>query len=50
MNCTEKGNKKINPHYKSHCLIEVVTKAGLTVVLIFYKINDHLLFINVHTI
>ena len=31
MKCTVKGNKKLRSYNTSYCLIEVVTKAGLTV-------------------
>ena len=34
MTCTVKGNKKLRSHNTSYCLVEVVTKAGLTGVIL----------------
>ena len=37
MKCTVNGNKESRPHNTRYCLIEVVTKPGLTVVLMCNK-------------
>jgi hypothetical protein len=39
MKCTVKGNKQIRSHTTSYCLIEVVTKAGLTVLMKMENFN-----------
>jgi hypothetical protein len=39
MKCTVKGNKQIRSHNTSYCLIEVVTKAGLTVLMKMENFN-----------